>query len=578
MSVPIRDLIRFDWRVAVVALLVAIPIGVAQSLGTVLADQALSGAPFGTYRSQLLTEAVKMTVIMFVLLVPAYNYVRFRRSNPVQRVSNSRFFIISMAVMIIGWWPYWQLMWPGHATADSYTQLTQVLGQAPLSDHHPILMTLVIGAWLLPLKAITGSIATSLGIMSAIQLVMFAAIFAHSITLLRRFKAPGGLYIGVVVFLAVNPVIGWYSISLWKDVWMGAFVLWAAALGVTLLADLWADQAIGWPRWLLFGCQLVLICAAKKNGIYMVAVLTVLLIAVALWRRAEGWGQRLRTARPVAIATVGALVAFVGIHTGVMTALKVAPGSPTEAFSLPVQQMARIVAEHGDSLTAEQQAELDRWFNGEDIGQRYDQRVSDNVKTVINRDLLKQEGAGGFIALWWDLVTDYPTTAALATAHGTQGYWYPAVKYWMVSKWTWPCMVDERGNVQQDTGEPIDETFDQTLVPVIGCYEGDAVEAVQGINEGLKSIPWLVWLFSLGLWAWAALILSGALLLLRRMAALPAVALMWLVWGTCMISPVYAESRYAYPMLLLLPVLLILTLAAPVDQEDPVTAAATQSE
>ena len=371
-----RDLFRLDVRTATTAALIAGPMGMMWFLGyridlhKITELQWLTDfqqvtrlqrmlAPGGTIstRRMLLVAAV-VTIAAFVGIVVFLNWLRRRPSGTISATPNRRWFLTTWVVLAACWLPYLWFMWPGQVTADPFTQIRQALGQLPFSDHHPILMTLTIKALLVPLNAVTGSITTSLGIMAGIQLLLISGIFAHSLMLLRRFRAPAGLYRALVVFLAVNPVVAWYSITLWKDVWLGVFILWAASLGVCLMADVLTDESVPRHRWLLFAAQLALICSAKKTGPYIVVALGIVLVAAMLWRRGLSWRQRLISARPLALALVGGLVVHIGIHTAAMTVLEASPGSPVEAYSVPVQQMARIVRYHHDDITEQQHQEL----------------------------------------------------------------------------------------------------------------------------------------------------------------------------------------------------------------------------
>ena len=75
------------------------------------------------------------------------------------------------------------------------------------------------------------------------------------------------------------------------------------------------------------------------------------------------------------------------------------------------------------------------------------------------------------------------------------------------------------------------------------------------VNVHLPSIPVLGAAFSIGGWTWAALVFAAVAFLRRRRAHVPVFLLAAAVLATCLISPVFAEARYAYPILLLLPLL-----------------------
>lgn len=135
-------------------------------------------------------------------------------------------FMVSATVLLVAWSPYFILLSPGIVTADTLNEISQAMGDVPLSDHNPILytgflkITLTLGVFL------TGNIGCGLIVSGLTQMVLLAGIFSLAIVSIDfSFRYSWLIRIATLTFFALNPLIGWYSITLWKDVLFSAFVL-----------------------------------------------------------------------------------------------------------------------------------------------------------------------------------------------------------------------------------------------------------------------------------------------------------------------------------------------------------------
>src|SRR5690606_27521440 len=138
--------------------------------------------------------------------------------------------LIIGGVLAAPWFVHWVFLWPGVTTDDSYNQILQALNITSYEDHHPIFHTLVIHALLRPFLSLTGSIEVAIGLVTLVQMLIVAVIIALCIDALRHFKAPGWALTSTLLFFAMHPIIGWYSVTLWKDVWLGVSTLAVATI------------------------------------------------------------------------------------------------------------------------------------------------------------------------------------------------------------------------------------------------------------------------------------------------------------------------------------------------------------
>lgn len=549
-------------RTLVVSGIVAVLFGTAWVLGERVAangELGLSGlGSLALLGVEVLASSVVFFAIGFSLLTwvqkfsgfrQVDNYTGFWGLKPHQRWTR-----LWLGFVLV-WSAYWVALWPGSITQDSFRQIIQGLHLVPYSDHHPIAHTLGIEALLTPLLALTGNITVSLAAITAMQMLVLAAIFALCVDAMREFALPPWILTATYALFLLHPLTGWYSVTLWKDIWLGTFILVLGTLSAKIFFRYRLGKPISWKMWALFALSIIAIAFAKKTGVIVVLPL---IIGAALYLR----GRTL--VRWIATGVSSVLIYLLG-HALIVAALDVRPGSEVEAWSLPAQQIARTVNVHGDELSPEQKTAIARYFNNADIGERYQPWISDPIKNRLNADLLRTERAE-FIALWADLAREYPVSYLDATVNQTYGYWYPDVAYWMTSASSWSDIL--RYNAGDNRKDTVEKKVAGELYQDLNG--GKVVDVERYTPElyplnSIRRIPIVGWLLSLGAWTWAAVALTAASIVRRTVNSRPISILSGAVWITCVLSPVFAEARYAYPILLLLPLLGALALMRPTE-------------
>jgi hypothetical protein len=164
---------------------------------------------------------------------------------------------------------------PGYMSPDTIYQLKQAMGEAPVSDWHPPVMSLV---WHV-LIAVTGTPAS----MAVVQSIVFWAtlwVIAWCVWDLTSSR-PGSL---AVLGLGLTPHVLTFVGVVWKDVHM-AFAL----LVTTAVALVGQRLRAGRPalRWALLGLGVLFLVYAvlvRKNAIFAAIPVFVMLV-LALWRK-----------------------------------------------------------------------------------------------------------------------------------------------------------------------------------------------------------------------------------------------------------------------------------------------------
>lgn len=481
--------------------------------------------------------------IFACFLIPLFHFAagyRGKSPGPYQglwALPNARRRLVVVGALAVPWVCYWLLLWPGVTTNDSLNQISQALGLVPYSDHHPIAHTLAIQAIVQPASAFFGNTAAAIGATTLVQCIVLAIIVGLCVDALREFAIPGWALTLTLVFYALHPLMGWFSVSLWKDVWLSVFILAFATLSAIIVRRSRLMTTVGWRTWTLLILAVLGMMLSKKTGVYV--AIPAMLVTLCFLPRSV----RLRWAA----ATVSATLLYFTVHLSLMAGLQAKQGSEVEAWSLPAQQIARVA--HEGSLSPAQTAFFEPYFSGIDPGTVYSPHISDPVKNKLDAVVL-QDGRAEFVREWLQLGTQYPVVYVEAFLAQTYGYWYPGTRYWMVSSTDWTAIVNTKVPDRPELAPLLEE-----LTSERDHARSAQASAANAINEDLRGVPIIGWTLSLGLWTWSAVILGCVAILRRQFPALTVAVIAALVWATCMISPVHAEARYAFPLFLLLPLL-----------------------
>ena len=575
-----------SWREAPAAVwwaaaTVSIAFGCAQAAGwRIVQDQTLGLGSWGG-RLLFLGEIVLASAVFLAVLLPGFSWAQKApgwaspRASRMWDLSFPRRFAAVFAVLVVCWLGYWLVLWPGTVTPDSFSQLRQALGVTPYSDHHPVENTLAIEAILRPALALTGTIESAISVVTLAQLLVLAGIYAASIASMRAFDPPRWLMTGTLLFFALNPLFGWFSVTLWKDVWLTAFVLALATAVSLVIHRSRLGTRVGWQVWLAFALAALGVMASKKTGIYLV----IPLLIVCVWAMGRSgirrgwnrwWPDRIRW---LGIGA-GVVVLYVVGHAALISLVAAPASDKREMFSLPSQQIARVVRDNPESLTDAQRAAIARFYPDADIGKAYTFDRADAVKNRFDSAAFDAD-ARGYLSLWAELGLAHPLSYVDTLLASTTGYWYPHAPYRippsgyrLVSHDDWVMMLNTPAH---RSGLTVDE-IDPAATSSRDDPEAHRALLAKEINLRLPQIPGVGLAVTIGAWTWAAVILTAASVLRRRAEALPAAVLCVLVWGTAMISPVYAEARYASPVLALLPLFLVVAGARVTHRSEPTPA------
>ena len=419
--------------------------------------------------------------------------------------------------------------YPGILTTDSYSTVAQILNGSynnTMPFWHTILVQLFVKVGLTLFGNMNGAVA----LFHCFQILLLAAAFGYALMTMYQIGVPRfwlAAVFGVYVLLPYNIV---YSITLWKDIPFGASALLLATAFYRLLKDVGNSRKGNMVALVLGALGVSLL---RTNGWVAMLVATLLL---ALFLR--------RNHRKVLIALLIILVVTWVMLNPLLAALNVSETNMVEVFAVPMQQIARVVA-NDRPLTQEQTQLLAQIFDLEKMAQLYDPLTVDPVKFETFRydqvDYIRQH-AGEYLKLYFTLGGKYPMDYLKAWIDETKGYWNGGYFFWIY-------------------------TVQMGQKPVMGILHTGGDNLIARLYAAwfrfAEKPTVLQPLYSIGLRVWILVACCVVNVLKKRrewLITVPCLVLLAWLW---LATPADSELRYAYPMILTTPLVLMTTLYSP---------------
>ncbi len=444
-------------------------------------------------------------------------------------------FLPSFIILLILWLPYLIIKYPGALNWDSWAMFDEHLS-GTISNYQSVTYAYLFG-WLFEVFARLGNVNLSLFVLAGTHYILYAAVFAYSFVVLRKLRVPKWyLYVTWGIY-AFNPLITGYIGVAIKDCVYAVF-LFASFL---ILVEMYIEKTDRFPvkKLVILALSIILACLVRKNGIYVYAGVVLAMFLSSLSKKKP----TLKVRANARIAVSAGLILYLVIYMLIQTVVRPVPDNTTEMYSLPFQQTARYVRDHGDELTPEQIKIIDDVLEYDTLAQRYDPMISDPVKERSNGSITV---TGPYFKLWFNLFFKHPLTYFGAT--GEQNYYLLSPEA-EVNDVTY--FINAHEFYQHATYYPIpayDYLFAAPQTRIGLQY------SLFNYNRTVQFIPFLN-VFWNGSYAFYILAVITSFFISRKKDA-GILAIFWMTIVFVLVGPViYGHPRYLFPIIYSLPVL-----------------------
>ena len=375
-------------------------------------------------RSAVMDTALQMFGMAVLAFFAAQAVILLYRRYPVREGSGRKRFLFWWLVFALVWLPYLIVNYPGHIMGDTCSQipmafnmpnkfslqLVRISEDIMLTNHHPVLHTLMLGAGIRLGRLLFHSDTVGLFICTLVQYLVMTCIYGYAISWLERKKAPLLLVVITALIWLVVPNYPEYAILATKDGLFSSFLL---LYGIRT-ADLLIAKKEDITRKDLVMLLITAVCCMllRNNGFYII-FLSLPFLAIAL--------RSVR--RQLLLMTALVLVLHVGYTRALLPALKITPGNTRELLSIPLQQTARYFVEFKDTeVTQEERDTFSKVVNLEGVYDSYTPVKADAVKAqYLNKTA--GEHLDDFFRLWLSILRRHPGSCIQATLCSLNGYY-----------------------------------------------------------------------------------------------------------------------------------------------------------
>lgn len=372
-------------------------------LGIILSSFLVIGNSIKTYHSVNLKDISIYFAIFFISIImnagiiQLYNFFekyekRDEKEEKSCKLTQKNKFIIITLIILICWTPFFLSAYPGYFVYDANTQYNQLneLNGEKLTDLHPIIHTIILGGIVTIGQRITGNANTGIAIYTIMQMIIVAGCLAYTIIFLEKFKITKIIRVIALIYYSLFPVVIMFAMCATKDTIFSAMLLMSTMISIEALVD--REKFINskklQARFIIITFLTIIF---RNNAIY--AYIPFLIIFAILLKR-----------RKIVISF--AIIAILyGIYTGpIYTILKVPDHyqKKSEAFSVPLQQIARVYNYNYESLTDKELEMIYKYTTDEQL-KSYRPEIADPVKGGVS--IKTDIGYVDFIKTWLSIGT-----------------------------------------------------------------------------------------------------------------------------------------------------------------------------
>lgn len=438
--------------------------------------------------------------------------------------SNKKSFFIVGGIIFLAYIPYLLNYYPGNVLIDSVVQILQGVGAISLTNHHPVLHTLIISICMNIGQVIFNSYQTGAFIYTVIQTIMTSLIFSFSIYYMARKNVPVFIRVLAMLFYMFCPTICFYTITMYKDIPF-ALTMLLTTIGLTEISTNTENFFKSKKRMALFAIILLLTMLFRNNGIYAI-ILTFPIVLIALRKYYK----------QILIIFLVPIILYKIITGPLYSALDIEQGSTREALSVPIQQFARLMVYKSDELTDEQKNKIRQYLPIENFEELYQPGFADPVKSHFSEEGFEKDKIG-LIKLYVELAIQFPMETIKSFVKGSFGYYYPNTVGWGIYT----------GVNTEQFG--IYEQYKFEAKPIV------KIEILDKLNEfvNTRNLPIISMILSIGFLFWIVLACITYLIYQKKYKNILIFLPVLFIWLTTLASPVFCEPRYVYSIFTCLP-------------------------
>lgn len=440
---------------------------------------------------------------------------------------------------------------PGNLTYDSYNELMQAKGLIPLMNNHSILhvglLTLFVKFGLL-FKSMNLGVFLYL----VFQIGIVSLVLSYALYFMAKQKVPFIFRLFALLIFAFHPINMFYSITLWKDILFSlVFVIYTILIYyISIDNNYFKDK----KNIIYFIIISILLMYLRNNGVYIIIISYIVLFII--------YRNIYKKLLPIFL---GVIIGFFLSKTIIFHSLNISDFETKEVLSVPSQSIARIYKYDYDKLTDKEKNQIEKFYSDK-IGEVYNPIISDNTKNELNQKYLKNHKKD-YVLLNLKLSFKYNKRYIESFISNNYGYYYVNTYYPSIVLQDYDDIGIKHSNIDflyillfyviiftlillvilWNIKEKRNILLFILLIPVL-----------LGLYTNIKENILISMLFNIGFYVTIFILLFIYNIKNKKNVIyyIPVLILL----ASMLFSPVYAEFRYLYPLFLLVPIFIGLTM------------------
>ena len=379
-----------------------------------------SGDIFGAVSFNVITnKEIVFFIYMFIITILAIDIINIILKHINKKfVSNENnkkkwwMLFVFTAIIIVLWLPYILTYFPGGIYSDTTVSISQARGESELTNHHPMLYTLLIRFFI---TISNNNLQIAMNIFTIVQIVTTAMVFAYFVYFLYKINVSKLFYIPVLLFFGIYRIIPLFTISIWKDVWFcNALMLYSILILETIYTD--ARNMRELKNIIKYIVLMFLVSFLRNNGIYVVILTTIILLFV--YRKNIKIYLKL-----FSVLTTICVILMMLIRGPVYKAIGISKDETVESVGVLLQQMTYVAITDGN-LNEEQRNFIEQICPIDTLKVIYAPCTVDKIKGHVSfNSEIVNKNQKTFLIMWLKIGMKNPIKYTKAFLMETLGFW-----------------------------------------------------------------------------------------------------------------------------------------------------------
>lgn len=369
-------------------------------------------------------DILRVAIVFIPLFILFYYlYSQFKNSNysilnkekELTKSEKIKYWLTVSLIIFIPFAIYAIINYPGFFTPDSIRSIYESTNRTVLSNHHPVLYTLLVG-FIMKVGCFIHSYNLGVFLYSIFQSMCLSLVFGYFALWLKNYKVKPLIIMLTVMFYISNTLFASQAITLWKDPLFSAVVF----LLVLYLYDVIEKNGDNLKKPLGIALYILLIFALsflRNNGIYISVAMFVILLFV--------YKKKLINFH---ISCLISIIIFLLIQGPLYSSLNIYTPKE-ENYGVPLQQIARTIVSEG-KINKEQEEFLSQILPMNKWKEKYTPLSVDPIKwdEEFNKEFLK-DNQGKLLKTWFEILPGNFDNYVKAYLLQTYGFWSIGVQH-----------------------------------------------------------------------------------------------------------------------------------------------------